>query len=149
MEGTGATRRDALRIIGGGAALAALMTAQSRGGALAQEASPVAEADSKLDLYVVMRTRTVKDEASIDVLTAALTEGLVPLIREIPGFVEYYVVQNFETLERTGVSIFADREGADESTRVAGDYIASQGLADSYESADPVVYEGTIVTFAA
>ncbi|MGD9711660.1 MAG: hypothetical protein AB7V46_06290, partial [Thermomicrobiales bacterium] len=62
----GATRRDALRLIGGGATLAALMTSRLQGGALAEDASPVADDDSKVGLYVVMRTRTVKADMSID-----------------------------------------------------------------------------------
>jgi hypothetical protein len=147
-ENLGATRRDALRLIGGGAALAALAFPRLSSGATAREATPEVGAESKVGLSVVIRTRTVKPDVSIDELTSALTEGLVPLIREIPGFVEYYVVQNEETLERTGVSIFTDKAGADESTRVAVEFINAEGLSDSYERAEPVVLEGTIVTDA-
>ncbi|MCC6792305.1 MAG: hypothetical protein IT336_11480, partial [Thermomicrobiales bacterium] len=99
---TGTTRRSAFRIAGGGVAIAALATLRLSGGALAQNATP-APTDSKESLYVVMRTRTVKSDRSLDELTAGVLDGLVPVIRAIPGFVEYYVVQNEETRERTGV----------------------------------------------
>jgi hypothetical protein len=56
------------------------------------------------------------------------------------------VVQNDETRERTGVSIFTDKTGTDESTRVVGEYL--QGFADFYEDVEPIIQEGSIV-FAA
>jgi hypothetical protein len=142
--GTSATRRDALRLLSGGVALAVAVQAGSP--AVAQEASPAAAADAKEGLYAVLRTRTVKADASIDELTAALREGVLPIVRAIPGFVEYYVIQNFDTRERTGVSIFTDKAGADESTRLVGEFISREGLADYYEDAEPIVVEGTIVT---
>jgi hypothetical protein len=142
--GAPATRRDALRLLGGGVALA--IVARAATPTLAQEASPAPGIASKEGLYAVLRTRTVKADASIDELTAALREGVLPIVRAIPGFVEYYVIQNFDTRERTGVSIFTDKAGADESTRLVGEFIASEGLADSYEDAEPIVVEGEIVT---
>jgi hypothetical protein len=141
-----ATRRDALRLLGGGVALVA--TARAVTPVLAQEATPAPASGSKEGLYAVLRTRTVKADASIDELTAAMREGVLPIVRAIPGFVEYYVIQNADTRERTGVSVFADKEGADESTRVVGEFLASSGLADFYEDAEPIVVEGEIVTAA-
>ena len=140
-----ATRRDALRLVGGGLALA--VAARAATTALAQEASPAPVA-GKEGLYAVLRTRTVRADASIDELTAAMREGVLPIVRAIPGFVEYYVIQNVDTRERTGVSIYTDKVGADESTRQVGEFLASSGLADVYEDADPVVVEGEIVTAA-
>jgi hypothetical protein len=149
-DSTRTTRRDAVRLAVGGAA-AALAAARLQGG-LAQDATPGPLASpapgSKEGLYAVFRTRTVKADKSIDELTRATQEGLVPIVRAIPGFVEYYVVQNAETRERTGVSIFVDKTGADESTRQVSDFLNGHGLADYYESVEPVVQEGIIVTAA-
>jgi hypothetical protein len=131
--------------------LAALAATRLQG-ALAQDATPgplpSPAAGSKEGLYAVLRTRTVKADKSIDELTRATREGVVPIVRAIPGFVEYYVVQNFDTRERTGVSIYADKTGADESTRQVSDFLKGNGLADYYEDVEPVVQEGTIVTAA-
>ena len=145
-----ATRREALRIAGAAAALVSLGAAHPVL-ARAQNATPGATpgaAGSKEGRYAVLRTRTLKPDASVDELSAAIREDFVPVIRRIPGFVEYYVVQNAETRGRTSVSIFADRAGADESTRAAGEFLRGEGLADLYEDVTPVVQEGTIVVFA-
>jgi hypothetical protein len=144
---TKSTRRDALRLIGGGAALAAFATAGMSVNALAQDATPAA-GGSKEGLYAVFRTRKVKPDKSIDELTAAIRAGLVPIISAIPGFVEYYIVQNMETRERTSVSIFKDKTGTDESTKQASAFLKGQGLADYYENVDPVIQEGAIIIFA-
>jgi hypothetical protein len=140
-----ATRRTTLRLAGGGA-LASLGIAGFGGRVMAQDASPVPGPTSKVGLYYVSRTRTVKSESSFEEMNAAISEGLAPQLQAIPGFVEYNVVQNDETRERTGVSIFTDKTGTDESTRVVGEYL--QGFADFYEDVEPIIQEGSIV-FAA
>jgi hypothetical protein len=141
---SGTTRRQALRFAGAGASLAALATIRFGAAAGAQVATPVAGA-TKEGAYAVFRTRVVLPDKSIDDLTAAVREGLVPIIMEIPGYIDYYIVQNFDTRERTGVAIFADKAGADESTAKAGEFLRSAGLADFYEDVDPVIVEGEIV----
>ncbi len=138
-------RRNALRVAGGGA-LAMLGMAALSGRAIAQDATPAAESGSKTGRYVVMRTRTVKADVSIDELNGIVSDGLAPLIRDIPGYVDYYVVQNEESRERTAVSIFHDKAGIDESTRQAAEYLS--GYPDYYEDLDPILHEGTIVVEA-
>lgn len=141
---TTTTRRTALRLAAGATALAALASSGLRGDALAQDATPTAGA-TKEGAYAVFRTRRVAPDKSIDELTVAIREGLVPIIKQIPGYIDYYIVQNFDTRERTSVSIFADNAGADESTAKAGEFLRSQGLADYYEDVDPVITEGEII----
>src|SRR5829696_1679127 len=85
------TRRTALRLAGGGVALA-LLAARAGDRATAHEATPTTET-SKRDAYAVMRTRAIKAEKSIDDLTIAIQDGFVPILRQIPGFIDYYVVQ--------------------------------------------------------
>ena len=137
------TRRTALRLAGGGVALA-LLAAQAGDRATAHEATPTAER-AKRDAYAVMRTRAIKAEKSIDDLTTAVQDGFVPIVRQIPGFIDYYVVQDSETRQLTAVSIFADQAGTDESTKQASAFLTGQGLADYAEDVDPVITEGTIV----
>jgi hypothetical protein len=93
----------------------------------------------------VIRNRTVRANVSIDELNDAIRDGLVPLIAAIPGFIDYYVIQDEETRQRTAVTIFTDKAGADESTTVASDFLANEGLAEYYEDLEPVVLQGAIV----
>lgn len=147
------SRRDAVRLAGSGALLAALAAAHLTAGAAAQGATPAAGATpvagaTRVGLYVVVRSRTVKAGMSIDALNTATQQGLVPLIRALPGFVEYDVIQNSETRDRIAVSIFTTKAGADASTQTAADFLTSHGLTGYYESVQPDVKEGTIVTSA-
>ncbi len=120
-------RRGAIRLAAGGVALALIAPGMRSSAVLAQQATP-APAVSKEGLYTVIRSRVVKADRSIDELNTAIRDGLVPLIAAIPGFVEYYVVQNPDTRERTAVSMFLDKAAADESTTMANDFINGQGL---------------------
>jgi hypothetical protein len=142
-DSTTSTRRNVLRFTGGGLALA-LFSSRLGGTAAAQEASPEAET-SRVGAYAVVRSRKLKPDSSIDELSAAIRDGLMPQIEQIPGFIDYYVIQNFGTLERASVSIFTDKEGADASSKVAGEFLNGQGLAGLYEDIDPVITEGEIV----
>jgi hypothetical protein len=145
--GATATRRAAWRL--GGAALAALAAARLGGGARAQDATPGA-AGSKEGRYAVARSRRLKPGASHDEINAAVREGFVPILQEIPDFVEYYIVTNAATRERTSVGIFADKAGADASTERAAEFLRERGLVDRYEEdATPVILEGAIAVFAA
>ena len=147
-DGLKLERRAAFRLAGGGAALAALAAAGLRGGALAQATpSPAASPSPSMQgAYAVLRTRTVKADKSIDDLNCLTQTGLIPIVRAIPGFIEYVVVQNTETRARTGVSVYADKTGADASTQQVNAYLQAHGLADYDENVDPVVQEGVIVT---
>lgn len=137
------TRRTALRLTGGGVALA-MFASRLDGRVAAQEATPEA-GTSRVGAYAVVRTRKVKPDTSIDSLSAAIRDGLMPQIEQIPGFIDYYVVQNFGTLERSSISIFADKTGTDASTKLASEFLNGQGLADLYEDVNPVITEGEIV----
>lgn len=141
-DGTTATRRNVLRFTGGGLALALFSTLG--GNVSAQIASPE-PGTSRVGAYAVVRTRKLKPDTSIDDLSAAIRDGLMPQIEHIPGFIDYYVVQNFDTLDRSSISIFRDKEGTDASTKLAGEFLNGQGLAGLYEDVNPVITEGEIV----
>jgi hypothetical protein len=78
-------------------------------------------------------------------LNVAIRDGLLPLIAAIPGFIEYFVIQDEDTRQRTAVSIFTEKVGADESTTVASEFLAGEGLAEYYEGLEPVEFRGAIV----
>lgn len=142
------TRREALRRVGGGVALAALASAALGGRVVAQSATP--DADGIEGSHAVIRLRKVKPDRSGEELSALVREGFVPLVREVPGFVSYFVVWNAETRDWAAVGVFADKAGADESTSRAAEWGQAQrgGGANDYVEGDPTVVEGEVV-FAA
>jgi quinol monooxygenase YgiN len=139
-----ATRRDALRAVGGGS-LALLALAGMGGKVFAQEATPVA-ASTLEGTYAVVRVRKVRPEFSATALALEVGEGFVPIVREVPGFVSYFVVADEEQRSWVSVGIFADKAGADESTERAIAF-GQQGTHDWVEG-DPIIIEGPIDTAA-
>ncbi len=51
-----------------------------------------------------------------------VSEGFVPLISQVPGFVAYYWVDAGDGV-MLSTSVFDDQAGAEESTRRAGDFV--------------------------
>jgi hypothetical protein len=49
-------------------------------------------------------------------------DGLIPLLRQTPGFVAYYWVDNADG-KGISLSVFENQSGADESVRLASDYV--------------------------
>ena len=58
-----------------------------------------------------------KDGAEID---CQIREEFVPIVKNAKGFVRYYWL---DTGEGASVSVFKDKAGADESVRLAADYV--------------------------
>jgi quinol monooxygenase YgiN len=138
------TRRTVLRALGG-SSLGLVALAAMHGRVIAQEATPVA-VDSLDGAYAVVRVRRVKPEFSATALAREVGEGFVPIVREIPGFIHYFVVADEEQRTWVSVGIFADKAGADESTERAIAF-GQQGTHDWVEG-DPIIIAGTIGTAA-
>jgi hypothetical protein len=142
---TAPTRREALRV-GGGAALAALLAAGL--GWAADDASPSpADGGGLAGRYAVVRLRKLKAGRTAVEVMARIDEGFVPLVRAIPGFVLYFGSADPETGDLAYVGVFADRAGADESTRRAGEWLAANAY--DFFDGDPVVAEGAVAIAAA
>jgi hypothetical protein len=73
-------------------------------------------------------------------LTAAVESGFVPILREVPGYQEYSLVETAEGV--VSISVFADPAGAEESTRRAADWV-QQNLADFF-AGPPAVTSGSV-----
>ncbi|MFI7128705.1 hypothetical protein ACIBQ1_23590 [Nonomuraea sp. NPDC050153] len=71
-----------------------------------------------------------------------MSEGFVPLIRPIPGFVAYYWVDAGDGV-MVSTTVFEDRAGAEESTRRAADFVR-EGLASVLPN-PPQVTSGEVV----
>jgi hypothetical protein len=63
-----------------------------------------------------------KDSAEIDRL---IRENFVPLIRKAPGFVRYYWLDTGNG-EGASFGVFKDKQGADESVKIAAAFVREQ-----------------------
>lgn len=79
-----------------------------------------------------------KDSAEIDRL---VREGFVPLIRKAAGFVRYYWLDT-GTGEGASFGVFKDKAGADESVRLAADFVQKNMAKDVHQK--PEIVEGPI-----
>ena len=79
-----------------------------------------------------------KDSAEIDRL---IQEGFVPLIRKAQGFVRYYWLDTGNG-EGASFGVFKDKAGADESVRLAADFVHSHMA--KYLTQKPEIIEGPL-----
>ncbi len=92
-------------------------------------------------MYASIR-RYVVHRDSVDEIARRISEGFVPVIRDIPGFVAYYVVDT-----GTGIaisfSIFEDQAGAEQSAAAARDHI-KENLASLFPNL-PEIMDGQVI----
>ena len=105
------SRRAALPRLGASVLLA--VGAGRASAAAAMQATPTT--GSGRAGYLVVRRYNLKPDADYAELTRRVNEGFVPIIRDVPGFVEYLFVEPGDGTH-LAVSIFTDQAGADEST---------------------------------
>jgi hypothetical protein len=115
----------------------------SRTRAAAWQGTPAAGAG----LYVVIRRYPLAPGASVEELTRRVREGFVPIISQVPGFVEYYTYDAGGGDSGT-VSVFTDAAAAEESTRRAADWVAQADLG-AFFGGPPEVIAGPVLLHAA
>ena len=96
-------------------------------------------------MHMAVRRYKVK-AGSMDEIVRRAKEGFVPLISQAPGFMAYYAADAGDDIVIT-VSIFQDQAGADESTRLAADWV-NQNLA-SLVQGPPEVTTGEVKFYKA
>jgi hypothetical protein len=79
-----------------------------------------------------------KDGAKIDKM---IREEFVPIIKKTKGFVRYYWLDTGNG-EGASVSVFKDKDGADESIHLAADYLANHML--KLITQKPEIIEGPV-----
>jgi hypothetical protein len=96
-------------------------------------------------MYVtVRRYEGVSDPSEV---ARHVNEGFLPIISQVPGFVDYYFVDAGDgVMLSTGV--FEHKSGAEESTWRAGEYIGEHNLASLLPN-PPLVTEGEVVAHKA
>ena len=72
-------------------------------------------------MYAVIRKYQFDPNASVEI-AQKIQEGFVPLLRQTPGFVAYYWLDSADG-HGTSLSVFEDQAGADESVRIAADFV--------------------------
>ncbi len=81
------------------------------------------------------------DPGSVDEIRREVNEGLLPIIKDVYGFQAYYAIDAGGG-RMASVSVFDDRAGAEESTRMAADWIR-QNMASLIPN-PPQVLEGEV-----
>jgi hypothetical protein len=96
-------------------------------------------------MYAVIR-RYNSYEGMSDKIVRRVNEGFVPLISGMRGFVSYYLLDVGDGTIAT-VSVFEDRQGADESTQAASEWVR-KNIANMIRTA-PVIVTGHVSAHAA
>ena len=94
-------------------------------------------------MYATTRRYTVKERRDKDAFTRDVRETFLPMVSEIPGFVAYYAIDAGDKVE--SVSVFETKEGAEESTRRAADFVKQTRTA---QLSKPEITEGEVIVHA-
>ena len=132
------SRRSAVLRLGSGG-LAALL-ASSVIPAVAQESSPMAGTSAAGRAYLAIRQYQLAPGRTMEELTALVEGGFMPILKQVPGFREYFLVETGEGV--ISISVFEDQAGAEESTRRAADWV-QENLADFF-AGPPTVTTGSV-----
>ena len=95
-------------------------------------------------MYAVIR-RYQFDQSASEELDRQIREILVPLLKDVPGFVTYYWLNTGEG-SGASLSVFESRDGAEESVRIAAKFLQENlsGLTIS----KPEIIEGEVQAHA-
>lgn len=91
-------------------------------------------------MYAVIRHYKFKAEDS-EKINQVIQEGFLPLIKKARGFISYNWLDTGEG-EGASLSVFEDKAGADESIRLAADFVLSN-MAELFHQ-KPEVIEGPV-----
>jgi hypothetical protein len=94
-------------------------------------------------MFATIRRYESIDNARADELVKKADETLVPSLRELPGFSGYYLIDTGNGV-MSSVSVFDTPEHADESTRVASNWVREQKLERVLPNA-PKITTGEVV----
>jgi hypothetical protein len=90
--------------------------------------------------YLAIRQYQFAPGRTVEELSALVESGFIPIVKQVPGFREYVLVETGEGV--LSISVFADQAGAEESTRRAADWI-QRNLAGFY-TGPPMVTTGSV-----
>ena len=96
-------------------------------------------------MYAVVRRYTLKP-GGVRELAARVEKEFVPILKSVPGFVSYTYLEGGQEWGRdvlTTVSMFTNREGAEDSVRRAAKWVGEN--LSGYEPSQPTVTAGEVL----
>jgi hypothetical protein len=94
-------------------------------------------------MFATIRRYEAIDEARTADLVKKVDETLVPSLSELPGFSGYYLIEA-ENGVMSSIGLFDTSAHADESTRVASDWVREQNLETALPN-PPKITSGEVV----
>src|SRR5688500_3647919 len=94
-------------------------------------------------MFATIRRYESIDNARAGELVKKADETLLPSLSELPGFSDYYLIDTGNGV-MSSISVFDTSEHADESTRVASDWVREQKLETALPNA-PKITNGEVV----
>ena len=132
------SRRSAVLRLGSGGLAVLLASGVIR--TAAQEASPMAGTPAAGRAYLATRLYQLAPGHTMEELAGVVESGFLPIIRQVPGFLEYFLVETGEGV--LSISVFTEQAGMEESTLRAADWV-QQNLAGFF-TGPPAVRTGSV-----
>jgi hypothetical protein len=80
-------------------------------------------------MYAVIRRYPGVDKGRTNEIRRSINDEFVPMIREMPGYHGYWVVEGDDAIATVG--LFETQRDAEGSTQMARDFISDHGLQDA------------------
>jgi hypothetical protein len=80
-------------------------------------------------MYAAIRRYERVDSNRIDEIRRSINDEFLPMIREVPGYHGYWVIEADDTLATFG--LFETKDDAEDSTRMAAEFIREHNLQDA------------------
>ena len=94
-------------------------------------------------MFATIRRYEGVDATRTDELTSKVNETLVPMLRELPGFSGYYLIEAGNGI-LSSFGLFETREQADESTKIVAQWITDEDFDTAIPNA-PKITSGKVV----
>lgn len=94
-------------------------------------------------MFATIRRYEAIDQGRTSELVKKADETLVPSLSELPGFSGYYLIETGDGV-MSSIGFFDTSAQADESTRVASDWVREQGLETALPN-PPKITSGEVV----
>lgn len=97
-------------------------------------------------MHATIRRYESVDQSRTDELVKKVNTGLVPMLSKLPGFAGYRFIDHGQGV-MTSIGIFDTEAQADESSRIAADWVAEEKLGELVPKA-PQITSGRVVAQA-
>jgi hypothetical protein len=94
-------------------------------------------------MHAIIRRYEGVDQSRADELTKKLGESLAPRLSKLPGFAGYYMIEAGNGV-LSSIGLFENSFQADESTRVAAEWVRDEKLDTAFPNA-PKITSGKVV----